>query len=897
MFVRMLQLRHSKSNLLILLVLLLGLASCELFRKQKMEEPVIKLQEKEIPKVYHASKTRKNDLLHTKLEVSLDWSKRELCGKATLSIKPYFYPVKQLELDAKGMIIREIALIDSTGAKKKLTYRYDDKVLNIQLDKEYKRNQEYKIYIDYIAQPEKLLEKKVIEKEDHKGLFFINPDGSNKIKQKEMWSQGEPESNSCWFPTIEATNEKTTQEILFTVDEKMVTLSNGLLISSKSNGDGTRTDHWKHDLPHAPYLVMIAAGDFYVQKDQSGTLPMAYYVEHKDSADALATFGNTPEMIQFFSKKLGVPYPWPKYSQMIVRDFVAGAMENTSAVLHAEYVMRSKRELLDFDHEDHISHELFHHWFGDLVTCESWANLPLNESFANYSEYLWIDYKYGREAADYHYVKDLEGYLMEAQDKQEDLIRYYYSSIDDMFDAHSYNKGGCILHMLRHYVGDDAFFAALKDYLESNKYQSAEIHNLRMSFEKVTGEDLNWFFNQWFLDKGHPVLDISYTYNAASDSLTVNIEQQQDTSAPVFRIPIDIDVYTGAKPKRHTIWLTDRKQSFSFASDGKPEWVSVDADKVLTAQKIEHKSSEEWAFQYAKGKNFIDRYDALAYILQEKTTPAELKKTVVVQALKDPFWANRYYALSELDLKDTVLKGEVMDLVFKMATKDPKSLVRSLAVKQIRANYTLEEADVVLKKSLNDSSYLVVASTMKAYYLMKDKDHKEEALAIIRKQNFPTDEYITTMTIGDIYAEQMDEQYYNFYVQHIPYFENDEQAELVNLFASYLELQNEKTFFAGLDSLYNIATTDEDKVVRKAAVLGMDKLKIRYDKRIKDLERDLADNKQIAKSSVDAKQMQAKLDRLKQEIIKIEAKVAKAVAAEKDKELLEEYKSMGILKQ
>ncbi|MCX6183139.1 MAG: M1 family aminopeptidase [Bacteroidetes bacterium] len=889
---QMISVKHTKALQLLFFAVLLALSSCSLFKKDKKNNlPQVSTSVEEIRKVYHATKTRKNDLIHTRLEVSLDWAKRELQGKATLTLQPYFYPTKQVELDAKGMMIKEVSLLDSAGTKKKLVYKYDDKTLNIQLDKEYKRNQAYKIYIEYIAQPENLLEKKIIEKEDQKGLFFINADQKNKIKAKEMWTQGEPESNSCWFPTIENTSEKMTQEIYFTVDEQYVTLSNGLLLSSKSNGDGTRTDYWKHDLPHAPYLVMIAAGDFYVQKDRSGEIPMSYYVEHKDSADVMAVFGNTPEMIQFFSKKLGVPYPWPKYSQMIVRDFVAGAMENTSAVLHAEYVMRSKNELLDSDHEDHISHELFHHWFGDLVTCESWANLPLNESFANYSEYLWIDYKYGREAADYHFVKDLEGYLMESREKKEDLIRYDYKSIDDMFDAHSYNKGGCVLHMLRNYVGDDAFFAALKDYLESNKYKSAEIANLRMSFEKVTGEDLNWFFNQWFLSKGHPVLDISYTYNSASDSIAVSISQKQDfTLSPVFRLPVDIDIYSGAKPMRHKVWLENKSQVFNLPADGKPEWVSIDADKILLCEKTETKNSEEWAFQFAKGKNLIDRYDALAYIIQEKNTPPAVKNDVLIQALKDPFWANRYYALAELDLSNDTLKGELMDVVFKMAVKDSKSLVRSMAIKQIRANFTFEEAETVLKKTLNDSSNLVVASTLRAYYILKGEKNRDEALAIIKTKEFPIQEYIT-LTIADIYSEQKNDDYYSYYTNTLPYFEAYEQAELVNLFADYLEKQSEKIFFSGLDSLYNIATSDEDTEVRKAAVIGMKKLKTRYDKRIKDLEKDLADNKKITATSYDAKQMQEKIDLLKKQIVKIEEKVAKAIASEKNKELQDFYKS------
>ena len=218
-------------------------------------------------------------------------------------------------------------------------------------------------------------------------------------------------------------------------------------------------------------------------------------------------------------------------------------MENTTATLHQESAQQDARELKDGNiWENTIAHELFHQWFGDYVTIESWSNLTLNESFANYSEYLWQEYKYGKDAADDHNFQEMNGYLQSQSDKK-DLVRFYYEDKENMFDAVSYNKGGRILHMLRNYVGDSAFFKALNLYLTENKFGTTEAHQLRIAFEKITGLDLNWFWNQWYYGSGHPKLDISYVYDDAAKKVKVVVKQNDK----VFRLPIAVDIYNGEK--------------------------------------------------------------------------------------------------------------------------------------------------------------------------------------------------------------------------------------------------------------------------------------------------------------------------------------------------------------
>jgi aminopeptidase N len=434
--------------------------------------------------VYRAAETILTDLIHTKLEVNFDWSKSRMNGIATITAKPHFYASDSVILDAKGMDILSVKL-----GEKNLNYTYINDMLGIQLDKKYTRHERYTMTIAYVAKPDERETAGSAAITSDKGLYFINPTGEDPNKMPQIWTQGETESSSVWFPTIDSPNAKTTQEIFITVEDKYATLSNGKLISSKKNTNGTRTDHWKQELPHAPYLFMMGIGEFKVVEDSytrpNGTkMAVNYYVEKEWEPYAKAIFGETPEMIRFFSKLLGYEYPWDKYHQIVVRDYVSGAMENTGAVIFGDYAYKTDRELLDENDQSTIAHELFHHWFGDLVTCESWSNLPLNESFANYSQYLWDEHRFGIDEADYQAEIEADGYYQSAQmSGYHDLIWYDYMDKEQMFDGHSYNKGGRILHMLRNYLGDEAFFEGMKHYLQSNQFKPAEFHQLRLSFE------------------------------------------------------------------------------------------------------------------------------------------------------------------------------------------------------------------------------------------------------------------------------------------------------------------------------------------------------------------------------------------------------------------------------
>jgi aminopeptidase N len=675
-------------------------------------DPITVVENSKGSTVYRGSYTKNIDIINTRLDLSFDWDSAYVIGKATIFAKPYFYPTDQLVLNANGFRLNSVSMINRED-KIPLRYNYDGKLLKISLDKSYSKDQTFTIFIDYIAMPNKLKIGEDIASAGDRGIYFINRDGKEKGKPRQIWTQGETECNSNWFPTINGTQEKMTQELNITVPNEFVSLSNGTLEFSSMNGDGTRTDSWRQEQVHSTYLTMLAVGDFVITKDNWRGKELSYYTEPAYASTAKMVFGKTHEMMEFFSNKLGIEYPWDKYSQIVVRDFVSGAMENTTATVFFEGLNMSEGQYLDENHEDIIAHELFHHWFGNLVTAESWANLPLNESFATYGEYLWEEFKYGRDQADLKGLEDMSIYLGNKRKTEPDVIRFDYADKEQMFDEISYHKGGRILHMLRKTVGDEAFFESLKLYLTRNSYKTAEIHDLRLAFEEITGMDLNWFFNQWFLASGHPVLTIQSSYDQLKKEIKVNITQDQNlTETPLYRIPISVDIYSGKKIERKEIVLDRQNQSFIFPSVSPPDLVNVDAEKYILAEKNEVKSIQEYIFQYQNAPLFMDRIEAILKLkdLKEDTSA----KTLMVSAIKDKNWLIRHTALSVVENLSDDERKALHETLKDLALNDKVSYVRAAAVENLGKYYRISENKEVFALTAKDKSPLVISATAAA---------------------------------------------------------------------------------------------------------------------------------------------------------------------------------------
>ena len=701
---------------------------------------------------YRAVATKTNNLKHTKLVASFNYEQSQMNGEVWLKLQPHFYPTNTLVLDAKAMDIKEVALMNG-AAKTKLSYTYDSLQLHIDLDKTYTAKESYTIYIKYIARPNEYKGKGSEAIRDAKGLYFINPLGTDKDKPTQIWTQGETEASSVWIPTIDKTNQKTTQEFYLTVPSKYVSLSNGLLVKQTDLKNGFREDVWKMDLPHSPYLFFIGIGDYAVIKDSYKGKEVSYYIERTYEKVARKIYGNTPQMISYFESKLGVAYPWSKYAQISGRDYVSGAMENTTATLHSDAVQQDARELIDGNNwESTIAHELFHQWFGDLVTAESWSNITVNESFADYSQTLWFEHSQGKDAGAFENYTGLRSYLSSPSDAEKHLVRFFYQNQEDVFDLVSYQKGGRILNMLRHLVGDDAFFASLNKYLTDNKFSNGSAIKLKLAFEAVTGKDLNWFFNQWYFGSGHPYVRIQQKYMADQQKVLVTIQQTQ-TQNKLFTLPVGIDVYVNGNRNHYEVWSKNKVDSFYFPAAVAPDNVNVDNDKILLWAKDESKPIEQYAYQFKHARNFMDRFEAANEAATNLKNPAA--KAIIEAAIKDTFHVIRSIALTSYN--PTAIDASMEAQILELAAKDKVSSVREDAI-NVLSKINKPSFTPLYEKWVNDSSYTVAGAALAALEIVDSA----KAIDIAKAFSKQTLKKRLNTVVTTILTKYGDEQMFDF---------------------------------------------------------------------------------------------------------------------------------------
>ena len=742
--------------------------------------------------VYRASQTRTSDLIHTSLDLKFNWDTEQVIGKATLTLEPIFYPVSSVTLDAKGFEFNEISMAND---RKPLSYTYEgaQQEVTIDLGQSFSRGEQYQLYIDYVATPAAVGGSAAITSD--KGLFFINASGEED-KPQQIWTQGETEHNSHWFPTLDQPNERCTQEMFLTVEDRFVTLSNGLMVGSKDNEDGTHTDHWRMNLPHAPYLFMIAVGEFAVVNDEPWNgIPVDYYVEPEYEDHAKAIFPYTPEMLTFFSEVSGVPYPWPKYSQVVVRDYVSGAMENTTGVIFGEFMNGTARELIDQDlNEKIVAHEMFHHWFGDLVTCESWSNLTLNEGFANYSEYLWLEHKHGEDIAEMHRIDELNGYLGSVRrGEPHELIWYDYDDKEQMFDAHSYNKGGLALHMLRGYLGDELFFAGFQKYLLDNQYSAVEVDELRMAYEDLSGQDLQWFFDQWYLSAGHPELTIDYDYSPETKEATVRVRQTQDTEnnvPAIFRLPTQIAIHSAGQEVRYEEIVVDqRDQTFTFAVDAEPSLMIFDPEYRILGTRQDSYDEEEYSYLYEVGENGSARYDGLRNL----DPSSEFAQTVFVRALADPTHELRQVGMSRMDAPSP----EALPLIRQIATNDPHSGTRAMAIEMLTAVGDEQLAEIA-QAAVSDETlaFPIVGAGLGALATLDPAQGAAVASTLEESNNTSI-----IAAIGAIYAAEGSPERLAYFEDKLNVIDGQDAIAFYAAYAGFLSGSDEAIMDAGLEKM------------------------------------------------------------------------------------------------
>ncbi|GAB5555922.1 MAG: hypothetical protein SchgKO_01350 [Schleiferiaceae bacterium] len=737
---------------------------------------------------YKGSHTRHWDLIHTQLKVEFDWEKTQVNGAAKLVLAPWFLPKNQLILDAKMFSISNV--IAEVGKENiPLEYIYDQTRLIINMDREIQKDEILNVYIEYTASPNEIPSKGGRAITADKGLYFINPSKNATEYVPQIWTQGEPDANSGWFPTIDHPNERMTTEIYITVEDSLLTISNGVLTYSDVNPTGKRTDHWLMEKPHAPYLVMMAIGPWHVEKDTWRNIPLEYAGEKTEAANLRRIFHKTPEMLSFFSKRLGVSYPWPSLRQVLVREYVSGAMENTTGIIYGDFVYSDSLSYNDNPHEDIIAHEIFHHWFGDLVTCEAWAQIPLNESFATYGEVLWKRYAHGADSADYHRYKDYQNYLMEFYfSKREKLIRFDYEAIDEMFDNHSYAKGGRILHQLRMELGDTIFFTSLQYYLEKHAYSAVEVHDLRQAFEDVSGRDLNYFFDQWFFTPGHPVCETSSYYDSKKDELVFAISQKQSLDYyPVYRFTIPLVWKDSKGVHREYAEISSEFDTVRIEWEREPDWMAIDPQHDAMVEWKHDYSFEELRMFIEESPFAIQRLQALDAM--EPDDSFEEYTEVLEVALQDSFPAVAELALEKAETILPENKEALSNVIRELAKTYPHTGVRSDAMTFCMTELKIKDVDLY-RSGIQFSSYKVQGAALNGLYYVRTPDQLELA-----RKKFPTAKNDLLDACARVLAAEGDETDYQKFmagVKSSPAMAREDWAVALGEWAGYTSVDSQR---------------------------------------------------------------------------------------------------------
>src|SRR5216683_247097 len=647
------------------------------------------------------ARSRDYDLQHSKIALRFDLDQKKVIGEVTHSLSILRDGTAKIVFDSTGLTIQKVT-VNKAAAK----FETAAEKLIIPLAAGAKAGEKFEITIRYEGKPTK-------------GMYFILPDKDYPDRPSQIWTQGESEDTRYYLPTYDYPNDRLTTETILTVPATWITVSNGKLMSVSDAGKGLKTWYWKESVPSSTYLITVVAGEFDEVKDTWHGIPVTYYAP-KGRGDRLPiNYGRTPAMLELFSKKFGVDYPWEKYAQVMVDDFVAGGMENSSATTNtSSSLVHPKLAPEYFTGEDGlISHELGHQWFGDLVTCKDWGNIWLNEGFATFLEFVWSDSRYGKDQADYERWQATREWFGSNTLWNKPIVRHDFDDSSE-FDENAYGKGGWVLYMLRHQLGDDAFYRAMKRYLEANRGKNVVTSDLVKAIEETTHTNVDQFFGQWIYGAGAPKFDLSYTYDNEKHQVALTVKQTQTVEGRVgiFRVPVEVEITTSTGAKLHPITVAKASQVFTLPADAAPLLMLFDKGGQVLKSAEFHKEKKEWLYQLKNAAELSDRADAVIALGKIK------KDDEVIAALGDALRNDKAWGVraTAADTLGELGSPNAAKLLLEAANSNDGPWVRSRVVAAL--GNTKEDAAVAAKLNSiakEDSSYRARAAALQALGRLK----------------------------------------------------------------------------------------------------------------------------------------------------------------------------------
>jgi aminopeptidase N len=666
----------------------------------------------------HYNPDRPGQVEHIFLDLALDIPNKSFSGTCHIALKPVRQGIDKLTLDAVDLKIESV-LVDNFSQP----FDYDGKQLTIHLLTPLDE-QSSKIAITYsVTQPQR-------------GLYFIAPEPDYPDKPTQVWTQGEDEDSRFWFPCFDYPGQLATSEMKVRVPENFIAISNGELLSTKKQGE-EKTYHWFQKQVHPTYLMTLAVGNFAEIKDYWNNIPVIYYVEKGREADAVRSMGKTPHMIEFFSQKFGYPYPYPKYAQVCIDDFIFGGMENTSTTLLTDRCLLDERAAIDNQRtESLVAHELAHQWFGDLVVIKHWSHAWIKEGMASYSEVLWTQREYGKDDAAYYLLGEARNYLREDSERyRRPIVTHIYREAIELYDRHLYEKGACVYHMIRTILGDELFDRAIQTFVQDNAHKTVETIDLLRAIEKATGYNLLFLFDQYVFRGGHPDYKVSYSWDGDSrlSKLTVTQTQAKDNGKDLFNLKIPLafgyvsDREKGLiEQKTFSLTIKEKEQSFYFPLEKKPDFVSFDlGNNYLKTVELEY-PLPELKDQLKYDPDPISRIQAAAALA--KKGGSEAVKALEESLRLDSFWGVRGEVTKQLGKVKLNQAGTALIA----GLQDQDTRVRRATIEGLSEIKTLETY-TALKQFLEkgDSSYYTEATAARCLGGMVGGNLKEKETEVI----------------------------------------------------------------------------------------------------------------------------------------------------------------------
>ena len=633
------------------------------------------------------TRDREVDIHHIKIEVIVDLEEETVSGNVTHSLSAFNSSLTGFTLDAEDMDIRRVRL---NG--KDISFDHNGDKVYLTLNKPIGWEDTVKVRLDYTAHP-------------RRGTFFVKPDSIYPDKPWQAWTQGEDTDNHHWVPIYDYPNDKATFETILTVDKKFQAISNGELLSVKDNKNGTHTWHWKENYPMVAYLISYVVGEFEKVEDSYNGIPVNYWVYDENKHEAMRSFGLTPDMMKYFGKVTGVEYPYEKYDQIIVDDFMFGGMENITLTHNTDRTMFDEFAAPDVSSDGLVAHELAHQWYGDMLTTRNWAHAWLNEGFATFFSRKYREHKFGFDEGEYIRFGEINGYFKSNKKWRRSTVQHNFYESMDVFDGHIYAKGSLILNMLQDYLGDDAFWRFIQYYTKENQFKNVETPDLKKAIEETTGQNMDWFFKQWVYEPGFPEYEVTWKYNQRNKSVKLIVKQIQK-KPNIFKMPIQIRV----DDELHTVWIEDKEMVYEVPVDKRPKMVIFNAGSRIPCKLKFNKSISEWILQLEKGPHILDRI-AAAQELSTKKGRRIVETALLNTAKNDSFWGVRKEAVNAFaKLKSKKYAVELMALAEGQDNRVRRAIWNALK------NYKNDESVSIFLQDVisTDDKYYSIADAFKA---------------------------------------------------------------------------------------------------------------------------------------------------------------------------------------